>query len=59
MIKIISISLIIVGAAGLGLSTMMLGDIGIAAGIGSIVGILAGVGFLTVNKSNTSTSSND
>ena len=59
MSKIIAISLIIVGVAGLGLSSMMLGDIGVAAGIGSIMSILAGVGFLINNKSNSNASSND
>lgn len=49
--KGISIALMIVGVLGLFLSFMMFGDIGIAAGIGSIVGILSGVGFYKISKS--------
>lgn len=48
--KIISIILIIIGAFGLLLSTMMFGDIGLAAAIGSITAILSGVNFLNLNK---------
>ena len=48
--KIIGILLLIVGGIGLVLSTMMFGDIGIAAAIGSISAILTGVGFLKLNK---------
>jgi len=48
--KIIGILLLIVGGVGLILSTMMFGDIGIAAAIGAITAILTGVGFLKLNK---------
>jgi len=48
--KTIGILLLIVGGLGLVLSTMMFGDIGIAAGIGAISAILTGVGFLKLNK---------
>ncbi|MER2090914.1 hypothetical protein [Sporosarcina sp. JAI121] len=40
--KIIGILLLIVGGVGLMLSTMMFGDIGVAAAIGSISVILTG-----------------
>lgn len=42
-------SLLGVGIVGLIISFFMYGDIGIAAAIGSIVGILAGVGFQKQN----------
>jgi len=48
--KNIGIALIIVGSVGMLLGAMMYGDIGIAAMIGSVVGILSGVGFLKVSK---------
>jgi hypothetical protein len=48
--KGIGIALIVVGALGMLLGMAMFGDIGIAAIIGSIVGILSGVGFLKVSK---------
>ncbi len=48
--KIIAISLLIVGVLGLLISTAMFGDIGIAAAIGSITAILSGLGFLNINK---------
>ena len=48
--KAIGIILIIFGIIGIGLSAMMFGDIGIAAGIGSITAILSGIGFLKINK---------
>ena len=48
--KGISIALIIIGAVGLLMSMMMFGDIGIAAGIGSITAILSGVGFNIADK---------
>ena len=43
-------ALIGVGTLGMLMGMMMFGDIGIAAMIGSIVGILSGVGFLQVAK---------
>ncbi|MCM3739186.1 hypothetical protein M3210_02775 [Oceanobacillus luteolus] len=48
--KIISIILLIVGVVGLFLSMLMYGDIGIAAGIGSVTAILSGIGFILINK---------
>lgn len=48
--KIIAILLLVVGGIGFILSTMMFGDIGVAAGIGSVSAILTGVGFLKLNK---------
>lgn len=48
--KVISIILIVLGVLGLLLSTMMFGDIGVAAAIASITAILSGVGFMQVNK---------
>ena len=48
--KGIGIALIVVGALGMLLGMAMFGDIGIAAIIGSIVGILSGVGFLKVSQ---------
>ncbi|WP_174234311.1 hypothetical protein [Bacillus sp. V59.32b] len=48
--KAIAIILIVLGAIGLLISTMMFGDIGIASAIGSITAILSGTGLLLVNK---------
>jgi len=48
--KTIGILLLIVGVLGLVLSTMMFGDIGIAAAIGAITAILTGIGFVKLNK---------
>lgn len=48
--KMIGILLLIVGGGGLILSTMMFGDIGIAAAIGAITAILTGIGFLKLYK---------
>jgi len=48
--KIIAILLLVVGGIGFILSTMMFGDIGVAAGIGSVSAMLTGVGFLKLNK---------
>lgn len=48
--RAIAIILIVIGAIGLLLSTMMFGDIGISAAIGSITAVLSGIGFLQVNK---------
>ena len=42
--------LLIVGGIGLILPTMMFGEIGIAAAIGSISAILTGIEFLKLNK---------
>ncbi|WP_199173567.1 hypothetical protein [Sporosarcina sp. P3] len=48
--KILAILLIIIGAIGLLLSTMMFGDIGIAAAVGSVGALLSGIGFILVDK---------
>lgn len=48
--RVNAIILIVLGVIGLLLSTMMFGDIGISAAIGSITAILSGIGFLQVNK---------
>lgn len=48
--KIIGIILIVIGSIGTLLSLMMFGDIGVAAFIGSITAILAGIGFIMVNR---------
>ena len=48
--KSIGISLIIIGVLGVLMGAVMFGDIGIAAIIGSVVGILSGIGFIKINK---------
>lgn len=48
--KLISILLIVLGIIGLLLSSLMFGDIGLAAAIGSITAILSGAGFFIVDK---------
>lgn len=48
--KLIGIMLIIIGVIGVLLSGIMFGDIGIAALIGSVVGILSGIGFIKTSK---------
>jgi hypothetical protein len=48
--KLIAILLLVLGGIGLVMSAMMFGDIGVAAGIASIVSILSGIGFLQVSK---------
>ncbi len=48
--KTIGILLLVVGAIGLVLSTMMFGDIGIAVAMGAITAILTSIGFLKLNK---------
>lgn len=48
--KVLSVLLILIGIVGLLLSSLMFGDIGIAAAIGSITAILTGVGFSIINK---------
>ena len=44
-IKIISIFLMLVGVGGMFIGSQMFGDIGLAAIIGSLVGLLSGIGF--------------
>jgi hypothetical protein len=48
--KIIGIVLIIVGAIGVILGSMMFGDIGVAAFIGAVTAIISGIGFIKCNK---------
>lgn len=48
--KSIGIPLIVVGVIGLAMSTIMFGDIGIAAGLAGIVGIISGIGFMKIKK---------
>ena len=48
--KIIGIILIIIGAIGILLGSMMFGDIGIAAMIGAAAALVSGIGFLKVEK---------
>ncbi|MBO9599487.1 MAG: hypothetical protein J7559_16895 [Cohnella sp.] len=48
--KIIGILLIVVGVIGIIMGVNMFGDIGIAAMIGAITGVLSGIGFLLVSK---------
>lgn len=47
---VIAIFLIIIGVIGLLLSTMMFGDIGLAAFIGSITALLSGINFILLNR---------
>lgn len=49
--KIAAVLLIIIGIAGLLISTLMFGDIGVAAAIASVVGLVSGFGFLSAAKS--------
>jgi hypothetical protein len=48
--KAIAILLIILGVIGIFMSLMMFGDIGVAAGIGSLTALLSGIGFWLVNN---------
>lgn len=48
--KSIGIPLIILGVVGLAMSTIMFGDIGIAAGLAGIIGIISGIGFIKIKK---------
>lgn len=50
LMKIIAILLTVLGVLGLLLSTLMFGDIGIAAAIGSLTAVLSGIGFFMLNK---------
>ena len=49
--KGIGITLIVIGMVGVLLAGLMFGDIGISALIGSVVGILSGIGFIKASKS--------
>ena len=48
--KGISIALFVLGGFGLFLSTIMFGDIGVAAGIGALTALLSGAGFWMANN---------
>lgn len=48
--KIIGVILVIVGVLGLLLSSMMFGDIGVAAAIGAIGSLLSGAGFILAER---------
>ena len=48
--KVIGIILIIWGAIGLLLGSMMFGDIGLAAIVGAVTAILCGIGFILISK---------
>ena len=45
MLRIIGILLFVVGLCGLGLGSMMFGDIKISAMIAGAIGVLSGIGF--------------
>ncbi len=44
--KIVGILLLIFGVAGIGLGSIMYGDIGIACIVGDLAALLSGIGFL-------------
>jgi positive regulator of sigma E activity len=46
----IAILLLILGFVGIIMASFMFGDIGIAAGIGAMTAILAGIGFLIAHR---------
>lgn len=48
--KIIGIILVVIGALGAFIGVNMFGDIGVSCIIGSVIGILSGVGFLMTSK---------
>lgn len=48
--KVIGVILLVVGAIGMLLASVMFGDIGLAAMIASITAILSGVGFIKCDK---------
>ncbi len=48
--KIVGFLLIVFGVLGLAMSTMMFGDIGIAAMIGAITAILSGIGIILLDN---------
>lgn len=47
---VIAVLLVITGVIGIIMASMMFGDIGIAAAIGSLTAILSGIGFFIANK---------
>ena len=48
--KVCGILLILVGIAGLAMSTIGFGDIGLSFGLTGVVAILSGIGFISANK---------
>ncbi len=48
--KIIAVLLVILGVIGIIISSMMFGDIGIAAMIGAFAALLSGIGFFIADK---------
>lgn len=48
--KVIAVLLLIVGALGMLMSSMMFGDIGLAAMIGALTALLSGIGFFMADK---------
>ncbi len=44
--KIVGILLLILGVAGIGMGSIMYGDIGIACIVGGLAALLSGIGFL-------------
>lgn len=48
--KACGVLLIVLGGIGIIMSTMMLGDIGVACLIGAASALISGIGFLVANK---------
>ena len=48
--KAVAILLVLVGVLGIGMGTMMFGDIGIACMVGGVSALLSGIGFFLVSK---------
>ncbi|WP_423364308.1 hypothetical protein [Mycoplasma sp. P36-A1] len=46
----LGMALLLFGCICLGISTMMYGDIGVAAGMSGLTAIASGIGFLKINK---------
>lgn len=47
-LKVIGILLIVLGVAGIGMGTIMFGDIGIACFVGAAAALLSGIGFFMI-----------
>lgn len=48
-LKVIGILLIVLGVAGIGMGTLMFGDIGIACYVGAAAALLSGIGFFIIS----------
>ena len=48
-LKVIGILLIVLGVAGIGMGTIMFGDIGIACFVGAAAALLSGIGFFVIS----------